>query len=78
MSRLGTRKHYIEVVLTDPGGNLWTGKGPAEAAARSEAKNLAKNRGGFTQAQVDAFPEEVRSLVGPAPQTFTGNDDLPE
>ena len=78
MSRLGNRKHFYEVSLTDASGNLWTGKGAAEGAARAAAKNLAKTRGGFTQQQVDGFAEEVRSLVGPHPRTFAGNDDIPE
>lgn len=75
MSKLGTRKHYYRITLTKPDGSQrWNGKAATEADARIRVEAAAIAAGETPSELV----ENVESLVGPAPRTFTGNDDLPE
>lgn len=72
------RRHYYEVTIDAGGGVVYTGKGPTEAAARTKAKALARNRGGFSVSAVNGMTElDVKSLVGPKTRTFDGNSRVP-
>jgi hypothetical protein len=71
-----TRKHYYQVSLTDGAGVRYTGKGAAVAAARASARTKGLQNG-RTNAELDAMDELVESLVGPNPQTFAGNPNIP-
>jgi len=71
------RRHYYEVTLTNPTTQkAYLGVGPSEGAARAQAQVLAIQEGG--EHPPDLVELAVKSLVGPPPQTFVGNPNLPD
>lgn len=70
------KRHFFEATLVNPTTNVaYKGVGRLRKAARTRARALAIAKGEVIE---DLEVLEVKSLVGPPPQTFEGNDDLPD
>ena len=64
------KQHHWLVHLTSPDGNtMYEGRHNSEAAARDRARQKCTDAGH----DPDTYTEHAHEIVGPAPQTFTGN-----
>lgn len=71
------QRHFYQATLVNPTTQkAYQGVGPSVGAARAQAQVLAIQEGGEHPPDLEEL--EVKSLVGPPPQTFEGNPDLPE